>query len=176
MQERKLRRVQRRRSERLSAQIPIQLVWTAETGEAYMENSETLTLSKHGASILSKRKLNPKQEMTIRLEAGQEARVRVAGKIGDRDEGYVYAVEFVDPLANLWATEFPSTSDVNDRDELAYLVCSCCGKSESVYLGESELTAFEVRHGILLYCIRCESMTRWTQRFDDASSGDDKSG
>jgi hypothetical protein len=175
MRDRKLRRGHRRRSERLSAEIPIQLAWAAETGEVYLENSQTLTLSKHGASILSKRKLNPKREMIIRLETGQEARVRVAGKIGDRNEGYVYAVEFLDPLANLWASEFPSTPDLNDTDELAYLVCGCCGKSESVHLGESKLADFEVAHGLLLYCIQCEAMTRWIQRSsDDAPTGDEQ--
>ena len=45
MHERKLRRGRRRRSERLSAQIPVQLAGATETGQQFMENAQTLTLS-----------------------------------------------------------------------------------------------------------------------------------
>ena len=145
MQERNLRRGPRRRSERLPAQILVQLAGTTETGQEFMENSQTLMLSQCGASILSKRKLIPKQEMTIRrLDTGKEARVRVAGKIGDRIGGYVFAVEFVDLQVNLWETEFPSTSDLDKTDDRVFLVCGCCGKakrfnSESLNWGTSKL-------------------------------------
>lgn len=169
MHERKLRRGRRRRSERLSTQIPIQLAGGTETGQQFIENAQTLTLSQCGASILSKRQLIPNQEMIIRrLDTGKEARVRVAGRIGDRIEGYVYAVEFVDPQVNLWETEFPSTSDLDEPDDRVFLVCGCCGKFEAVELGESKLEDFEVAHGVLLYCMQCQAMTRWIQRSDEA--------
>ncbi|HUJ33535.1 MAG TPA: PilZ domain-containing protein [Candidatus Acidoferrum sp.] len=177
MPERKLRRGPRRRSERLPAQIPVQLAGASETGQEFTENSQTLTLSQHGASILSKRKLMPNQQMTIRrLDTGKEARVRVAGRIGDRAEGYVYSVEFVDLQANLWETEFPSTPDPDETEDLAFLVCGCCGKREAVQLGESKLADFELAHGVLLYCIQCQAMTRWMQRSEDAAPGDRRSG
>ena len=117
-QDRKLRRGRRRRSERLAAPILVQLASTSETGEQFLENSQTLTLSRYGASILSKQKSLPNQEMIIRrLDTGKETRVRIAGKIGDRPEGYVYAVEFVDPQANLWEIEFPSMFDPDKTDD-----------------------------------------------------------
>jgi len=93
----------------------------------------------------------------------------VAGKIGDRIEGYVHAVEFVDPQVNLWETEFPSTSDLDEPDDRISLVCGCCGKFEAVQLGESKLEDFEVAHGVLLYCMQCQAMTRWMQRSDEAN-------
>jgi hypothetical protein len=172
MPERKLRRGRRRRSGRLSAQIPVQLAEAGETGQQFPENTRTLTLSQCGASILSKRKLAPKQEMIIRrLDTDKEARVRIAGKIGEGTEGYVYAVEFVDPHANLWETEFPSTSDLDETDDLVYLVCGCCQNSEAVQLG-SRMGDFEAAHGVLLYCMKCEAMTRWTQTFGEATTDD----
>jgi hypothetical protein len=173
MQERRLRRGHRRRSGRLSVQILIQFAGITETGQEFLENSETLTLSRYGASILSKRKLIPKQEIIIRRsDTGKEARVRIAGKIGDRSEGYVYAVEFVDQQVNLWEIEFRSTSDFNETDDPLFLVCGCCGKSESVQLGEPKLRGFEAAHGVLLYCIQCQAMTRWMQQSDDATTDD----
>ena len=173
MHERKLRRGHRRRSERLSAQIPVQLAGDAGTGQEFLENSQTLTLSQHGASILTQRNLKPNQKMTIRrVDTGKESKVRVAGKIGDRDEGYVYAVEFLDSQANLWETDFPPAADLGETDDLIFLVCGCCGKSESVNLGEPRLVGFEATHGILLYCIQCQAMTRWMQQADDSAADD----
>lgn len=171
MQERKLRRGSRRRSERLSAQIPIQLAGVTETGQQFIENAQTLTLSQCGASMLSKRQLIPNQEMIIRrLDTGKEATVRIAGRIGDRIEGYVYAVEFVDPQVNLWETEFPSTSNLDEPEDRVFLACGCCGKLEAVQLGESKLEDFEVAHGVLLYCMQCQAMTRWMPRSDEANT------
>lgn len=176
MQERRLRRGHRRRSERLSAQIPVQLTGTSETGQQFVENAETLTLSQYGASILSRRQLLPERDTIIRrLDTGKSARVRIAGKIGDRPEGYVYAVEFVDPQANVWEIEFPPTSGLDETDDLVYLVCGCCQKSEAVQLGEPKLGDFEAAHGVLLYCMRCEAMTRWMQRVGEAAPGDGQS-
>ena len=130
-----------------------------------------MTLSQCGASILSKRKLIPKQEIIIRrLDTGKEARVRVVGKIGDRIGGHVYAVEFVDLQVNLWETEFPSPSDFDETDDRVFLVCGCCGKVVAVQLGESKLGDFEGAHGVLLYCIQCQAMTRWMKRSDEATS------
>jgi hypothetical protein len=110
-----------------------------------------------------------------RLDTGKEARVRIAGKIGDRIEGYVYAVEFADPQANLWETEFPSTSDLDKTDDLVFLVCGCCRNSEAVQLGSPRLGDFEATHGVLLYCIQCQAMTRWTQTFGEATTDDEES-
>jgi hypothetical protein len=176
MPERKLRRGRRRRSGRLSAQIPVQLAETSDTGQQFLENTRTLTLSQCGASILSKRKLIPEREMVIRrLDTGTEASVRIAGKIGEETEGYVYAVEFVDPQANLWETEFPSTSDLEETDDRVFLVCGCCQNSELVQLESPRLDDFEAAHGVLLYCIKCQAMTRWTQTFGEATTDDEES-
>jgi hypothetical protein len=177
MPEQKLRRGRRRRSERLSVQILVQLVGITETGQEFLENSQTLTLSQGGAAILSKRKLISEHEIVIRrLDTGKEARVRIVGKIGHRIEGYVYAVEFVDPQINLWETNLPSTPDLDETKERIYLACGCCGKFEAVQLGESKLGDFEVAHGVLLYCIQCQAMTRWMQRSNDATTDDPQSG
>jgi hypothetical protein len=177
MHDRNLRRGHRRRSERLPAQLPLRLAGAGEAGQQFTEDSQTLTLSQHGASILSKRKFVADQEMIIRrLDTGKEAKARVAGRIADRIEGYVYAVEFVDPQANLWETEFPPTPDSGETEDRVFLVCGCCGKVEAVQLGDSKLGDFEVTHGVLQYCIQCQAMTRWMQQCDDAPPPDSQSG
>jgi hypothetical protein len=173
MEDRKLRRGPHRRSERLPAQLPIELTGATEKGEEFKEKSETSTLSQYGAAILSKRKLMANHEITVRrLDTGKEARARVAGRIADRNEGYVYVVEFVDPQANLWETEFPTPPDLDETDDRVFLACRCCGKVEAVQLGDQKLGDFELRHGVLLYCIQCQAMTRWMQRPDDGAMDD----
>jgi hypothetical protein len=143
MHERKLRRGHRRRSERLSAQIPVQLAGDAGPGQEFLENSQTLTLSQHGASILTQRNLKPNQKMIIRrVDTGKESKVRVAGKIGDRDEGYVYAVEFLDPQANLWETDFPPATDPGETDDLRI------GKSRGAQIGRLRSHA---RYSVVLH-------------------------
>jgi hypothetical protein len=177
MRERNLRRGRHRRSERLSVKIPVQLVGVSETGQQILENAETLALSECGASILSKQKFEPEQEMMIRrADIRKEARVRVVGRIGDRPEGYVYAVEFTDPQAHLWEMEFPSTPEPDRTEDLIFLVCGCCQTSEAVQLGEPKLSDFEAAHGVLLYCSHCQSMTRWMQKLGEATTGGRQSG
>lgn len=169
MQGRQLRRGHRRRSDRLPTEIPLRLTGAGSSSKSSRENSRTLTISRHGASVLSKQKFAPEQEIFVRrVDTGAEARARVAGKIADRAEGYVYAVEFVDPRFNLWETEFPSTADPDEASDRMFLVCGCCGKTEAVQFGEYKLGPFEVAHGVLLYCIQCQAMTRWKQRPEDA--------
>ena len=171
MQERHLLRGRHRRSERLSVKIPILLAGVSETGQQFVEETETLTLSQGGVSVLSKQKLVPKREAVIRRpDTGKEARVRVVGQIGDRSEGYVYAMEFMDPQTNLWEIEFPSTLDSGRVEGIVYLVCSCCRKSEAVQFGEAKLGDFETAHGVLLYCSHCQAMTRWTQRYGETTT------
>jgi hypothetical protein len=165
MQERKIRRGRHRRSERLFARLPLQLAGASSTGQQFLENTETLTLSQCGASILVQRKLVPEQELIIRrLDTSTEARVRVAGKIGERSDGYVYAVEFVDSRSDLWEIEFPTPFDPDKTEDLVFLVCNCCRNCEAVHLGESSIEGFEAVHGVLLYCMHCQAMTRWMRK------------
>jgi hypothetical protein len=166
MQERRLHRGRHRRSERLSVKMLVELAGISETGQRFLETTETLTLSQYGASILSKRKFGPMEEMMIRRpDTGKEARVRVVGRIGDRPDGYVYAVEFTGAQANLWETEFPLKPDFDATEDLVFLVCGCCQTSEVAQLGESKVSEFEAAHGVLLYCSHCQAMTRWMLKF-----------
>lgn len=177
MQERKLRRGRRRRTERVVVQMPVQLGGASETGQPFFENTETLTLSQGGASILSKRKLVPGQEIIMRRpDTRKEARIRAVAKIGDRPEGYVYAVEFLDPQVNLWEMKFASISDSEGTEDLVLLVCNCCQTSEAIGLKEPKLSDFEVAHEVLLYCSHCQAMTRWMQRIDEATTSSGQTG
>jgi PilZ domain len=173
MPERSLRRGRRRRSERIPAEIHLRITSTSTTDQPFTEDARSLTISRHGASILCQRKLAAGEDLLItRLDTGKQASARVAGMIADRADGYVYALEFTHPQIDLWETEFPRASDSDETSDRVFLVCGCCGKVEAVQFGDSKLGRFEMTHGVLLYCIQCQAMTRWKQHPEDAPPGE----
>jgi hypothetical protein len=144
------------------AAIRIQLGEIGDTGQPFMENTQTLMLSKYGASIFSQQRFNPGQELFIRrVDTGNELAARVVGKIGQQSDAAVYAVEFADSAANFWKIEFHSSTEAETAREM-FLLCRCCLNGESVPFGEKQWSAFEAVHGVLFYCMHCEAMTRWT--------------
>ena len=72
-----------RRSGRISKQIPIVLHGCDPLGKLFSEHTRTVLLSRHGAGILSRHKLLPEQELTLRsLDSNRETEIRVVGEIG----------------------------------------------------------------------------------------------
>lgn len=151
-----------RRSGRVSATIAIQLAGADTLGQQFLEDSKTLTLSRFGASIFSARKLAPEQEIILRrTDTNKEADVHVVGMIREEPGGYIYAVGFVDPEADLWEIEFPTTTNPAAIGNCLLLVCSSCHSSKVVPLGELAFGVFDVEQGVLQYCKRCHVSTKW---------------
>jgi len=119
-------------------------------------------LSRFGASIFSARKLSPEQEIILRrTDTNKEADVHVVGMIREEPGGYIYAVGFVDPEADLWEIEFPTTTNPAAIGNCIRLVCSSCHSSKVVPLGELAFGVFDVGQGVLQYCKRCRVSTKW---------------
>ncbi|MGH7193567.1 MAG: hypothetical protein ACREJM_08550, partial [Candidatus Saccharimonadales bacterium] len=98
-----------RRSGRLSREIRIILSGADAAGRQFSEATTTLMLSPHGASVISHQKLIPEQEVFLRVvSTNREIELRVCGEIGERKDGYIYGVAFVDPELDFWQTEFPA--------------------------------------------------------------------
>src|SRR6202162_2053832 len=72
-------------------------------GQQYMERTQTLTITRDGATILLANKLAPESELIVRnLQTDQEAIARVVGHIREDIAGHVYGVALVDPSLDLW--------------------------------------------------------------------------
>src|SRR5271168_1790842 len=100
-----------RRSGRIFRAIPIQLMGTEADGSVFVEETRTVILSRHGAGIISKRKLVAEQELTLRsLESNQETEIRIVGEIGSQDNEYRYGVSFVDRVLDFWGIPFPMST------------------------------------------------------------------
>ncbi len=152
----------RRRSGRISKEIPIVLSGGDTAGRQFSETTKTLVLSRHGASVLSRYKLIPEQEIFLLVAAtNREVEVRICGEIGEGEHGYVYGVAFVDPSVNLWEIEFPPVEELEKDLSRVTLECTGCRQRAVVEFDATEMDVYLVNEGALRYCGRCLNSTRW---------------
>ena len=153
-----------RRSERINLQVPIEVAGTDFRGEAFVERTQTLVLSRHGAKILLQRKLVPDEEINIHcLTTGIDAEARLVGQTGGGVGGYHYGVEFLDKSVNLADIEFPPLSDSEDAAGRALLECGHCHNRELVYLSEFEVEVLHETSSLTRHCKRCSDTTIWKE-------------
>ncbi len=94
-------------SGRIQREIAILLVGSDMEGKVFSEQTKTVVLSRHGAGIVSQRKLSAEQEMIIRrLDTDGEADVRVIGQIGAHEDSYTYGVVFSAKRSTFGASSF----------------------------------------------------------------------
>ena len=151
-----------RRSGRIPKEIPIILSGADADGRQFSEHTRTLLLSRHGASIISQHKLIAEQEIYLRaIPANRETEVRICGEIGEREDGHIYGVAFVDPSVDFWKLEFPPGEAFEKQVMPVILECSGCGEQKDVTFDATELDVHTVNEGLLRYCDRCGRSTRW---------------
>ncbi len=159
-----MKETEKRRSDRVSLSIPIEVMSTDVSGEYFTEHAKTTVLSCHGATIIVNRKLAPNQEVLIRRPAtNKEAECRVVGQIGGQAGAYVYGVELLDSNENLWGIEFPPPPEPGEAVGRALLQCGGCGNQQVTYLNELELEVFQASLAIALYCKHCRDTTYWKE-------------
>jgi PilZ domain len=152
----------RRRSGRKSKELPIVLSGSDTGGRQFSEKTKTLVLSRHGASVLSRYKMIPEQEIfLLAVETKREVEVRVCGQIGESADGYIYGVAFIDPTVNFWDVDFsPADSSEKDLSRVA-LECTGCRQRAVVDFDATEMDVYLVNEGSLRYCKRCLNSTTW---------------
>jgi len=99
--------IEKRRSERVSLQVPIQISGTDAQGKGFVVDTQTLLLSRYGAKILMSHELVPEQEITVYCSMTErEGIARVVGLFAKESEGCSYGIEFQDQGLNLWNISF----------------------------------------------------------------------
>jgi len=152
----------RRRSGRKTKEVPIVLSGCDTDGRQFSEKTKTLVLSRHGASVLSRHKLIPEQEVfLLAVETKREVEVRVCGQIGEGKDGYVYGVAFLDPSVNFWGVEFPLADELEKELMRVTLECTGCRQRAAVDFDATEMDVYLVNEGSLRYCKRCLNSTIW---------------
>ncbi|MGH9711679.1 MAG: PilZ domain-containing protein [Candidatus Acidiferrales bacterium] len=97
------------------------------------------------------------------LETVKEVEVRLVGQIGERTDGYIYGVAFLDPNIDFWNVAFPPPGQFEKQASRMVLECRGCRNHEAVNLDALELDVYAVNQGILRYCKRCLLQTIWKQ-------------
>src|SRR5260370_12331874 len=131
-------------------------------GRGCSEATKTVVLCQHGASIVSRHKLSPEQELILRLpERHKEAVICVIGQMGCQNGSYTYGVEFCDPNLNFWEIEFPPLAPEEIEAGLLSLVCSSCKTLEKINGTGIEADVCAANDGVLRFCKRCGTSTLW---------------
>lgn len=157
-----LRGQSRRRSDRISLELPIEIGGSDAEGVDFFEAAQTIVVSRHGAKIAFGRVLSPDQEVTILCKTtGKEAAARVVGQIQKLPEGYHYGIAFLEDAANPWGIEFPELTEAERAAARVFLECAACRSRKVAYLDASEAEVFEASRRLSLRCARCGDATIW---------------
>jgi hypothetical protein len=155
-----------RRSDRVYLELKIQISGVDATGESFAEQTQTLVVSRHGAKVISRHVLVPRQPLNIRCyKTGIETLARVVGQIGQTDEGYYYGLELSDVQVNVWAIEFPSLAEAFDAAGRVLLECIRCRAQEVVHLDVFALEVLLANQTLLRPCKQCPGLgnSLWKQ-------------
>jgi hypothetical protein len=157
----------RRRSDRVSLTVLLDVSGTDSHGAEFKEPGKTLIVSRRGAMIVFPRELAPGQQIHIQRKAPSESQrqghARVVNQMGQQRDGYLYSVEVLDPEMDLWGVDFPAILEESDAVAKMLLECTYCHGREVAYLNEIELRAFETNRGIARHCKTCSVPSIWTQ-------------
>lgn len=128
----------------------------------FVDDTRTLVISRHGASIVLNRALVPEQEVTVRcMLTNVEANARIVGQVGEEPAGIHYGIEFLDPEVNVWGIEFPSLAESEDAVGRVLMECSRCHYRQIIYLTEMEAEVFETNRSLTRVCKRCGVQSLW---------------
>lgn len=164
-----------RRSGRIAKQIRILLIGTDTSGRVFAEETQTVTLSRHGAGVISKHDLAADGMLILRFLGGNtEVSLRLVGQLGEDVRGYVYGVTFVDPNLDFWELKFPAPPRWS-LDFDTPLQCSSCQNREVVDQSEVEADVYALAQSILRFCSHCGVSTQWRRATEDGAPGPAKS-
>lgn len=101
-----------RRSPRKVASIAVRLC-SDKIGGFWEENSETVILSRHGASVQCSRAARPGEILQLtRSDTGEKAQARVAWQRPVEDSSYRIGIEFVDCI-NFWGLDWAAIEEAH---------------------------------------------------------------
>jgi PilZ domain-containing protein len=151
-----------RRSDRVSISIPVEVFGADFSGEHFVEQSRTVLVSRHGATVVMTRKLGPDLELILRRPGTRkEALVRVVGQIGGQHDGYIYGLALMDQNVNLWNIYFPALTEGQSAVGRCLLECGRCKNREIVYMDEVEAEVFEANLCLQRTCSHCGHASIW---------------
>ena len=163
-----------RQSDRVLLTLSIRVSGVRGQGKEFLEEGQTVDISRQGATIKVERELFAGAAIKIRrLDGiGKEAMARVVGRVGAGPEGHLFGVTVLDPDdVNPWGVVFPAFPDTDKTVLRALLRCVVCDRTEVCYLNEFEADLFLYHHSISRICERCGRWTSWNRPQANTSAG-----
>jgi hypothetical protein len=152
----------RRRSDRVTLQVPVQVVGTDLSGKPILQDTSMKQVARYGGSVLLKALLGPGQVITLRhLARKKEVRARTVGQLGIQAHAQVYGIAFLEPHETFWGIHFPPYSESDDFLTRVVIECGVCARCEIVPFNEMELEVFEANDRISRSCESCNEWTFW---------------
>jgi hypothetical protein len=153
-----------RRSDRITAQIPLVISGVDVMGETFTDPAQALVIARYGAKILCRRKLAPQLEISVRcLMTNEDAEARVVGCVIEDARGAQYGIELLDPEVNPWGVEFPPYDPNASAVGRVLLECVRCKRREIVRLNELQAEVLERSRSLWRECHRCAEATLWKE-------------
>src|SRR6267154_1061404 len=128
-----------RQSDRVYLTLPIRVSGIRGHGKDFLEEGQTIDISRQGATIKVDRDLFAGEIVKIqRLDGvGKEATARVVGRVAGGSEGYEFGVTMLDPaIVNPLGVVFPTVASMHKAVLRALLRCVVCGRNEVVVVRE----------------------------------------
>lgn len=154
-----------RRSARIPREIAVFLIGSDLSGKVFLEQTNTIEVSQHGAGVVSRHKLAPEQEIVVRRQdTNQEVEVRVVRVVGSESDSYTYGLAFMASNVKLWDVECPPLTESEQKALLSLFECSGCEGREMVDDVDRASSGSAVNE-VMLFCKRCQSATHWKRLF-----------
>jgi hypothetical protein len=160
-----------RQSDRVRFRMPVEVSWIESDGTPVKHVAETLLVSRNGGVLRLDAKLSPGQEITLRRMEGDNvktARSRVVAEIDQEPDGFLYAIQILDPRVDFWDIDFPAPHKAEEALARLLMECGFCQRREVVYLNEMELKSFEVRKCVARLCKHCDTPSIWIEAQSEA--------
>lgn len=155
-----------RQSDRVSVRMPVEASWSTGVGAGEKHIAETLLVSRNGGVLRLNKKLTAGQEITLRRMEGdlvKTARARVMAEIDQEPDGFLYAIQIMEPRVDFWDIDFPAPYKAEEALARLLMECGFCQRREVVYLNEFELKSFEVRKCVARVCKHCDTPSIWIE-------------
>jgi hypothetical protein len=164
----------RRQSDRVFLTLPIRVSGVRGNGKDFLEEGETIDISRQGATIKVGRDLFAGEIIKVqRLDGvGKEAMTRVVGRVTGVGDGCVFGVTMLDPaVVDPWGVVFPAGVSMDKGVLRALLKCVACGRTEVAYLDEFEADLLLYHYYISRNCEQCSGWTTWNRPHGGTSAG-----
>jgi hypothetical protein len=136
------------------------------------QTAQTLLVSRNGGVVRLTEKLLPGHELTLRRQQDGDgykvARARVVAEIDCDSEGFIYALNLLEPRIDFWDIDFPAPHKSEEALARLLMECGFCQRREVVYLNEADLKSFEIRKCVARHCKQCDSPAIWIEAVSEA--------